>query len=217
MMPQSYYPAGTDLRFVQITAEEEKTLFRLARTTEEGADNAREFLLTNHLLFVANFARKLIKGKLPEDDVISAANEALITAFNQFNPEHGSRFTSYLKPIIVSAIARLWTSRNLVKYPPGKWPEPPKDIESKPIDPAIVEHPVEAEDHANFMKMALERASDSLTIEEKKLLTEVYENDKSLSDLARERGISRQAVHQAHKVALNKLRAELHKQGVDGL
>ena len=212
-----YYPRGTDLRFTPLTAEDEKTLFRLCKTTGEEADNAREFLIKNHLLFAANLARGMVRGRFPEDEVISAANAALMDAFGRFDPEHGNRFTTYLKPYIRSAIAQLWSSKNPVKYPKGKYPEPIGEARAADPSEASVDHPVEAEDHAAYLKAALERASYCLDEVEKTLLTEIYENGFSLSDVARRRSLSRQRVHQIHSAAIKKLREAMKKQGVESL
>jgi RNA polymerase sigma factor (sigma-70 family) len=219
-----YYPKNTDLRFTPLTAEDEKTLFRLCKTTGEEADNAKEFLIKNHLLFAANLARGMVRGQLPEDEVISAANAALMDAFGRFDPEHGNRFTTYLKPYIRSAIAQLWSSKNPVKYPKGRYPKPPTDpfktASPRPMveeSALIVDHPVEAEDHAAYMKAALEKASSCLDEVESALLTEIYEKGLSLSDVARDRKLSRQRVHQIHSAAIKKLREAMKQQGVTEL
>lgn len=208
-----YYADGEDLRFAPLTAEDERTLFHLSRTTGEEADKAREFLIRNHLLFAANQARGMVRGRLPEDEVISAANAALIDAFDRFDPEHGNRFTTYLKPFIRSAIAQLWASKNPVKYPKGGYPEPP-EAPGIPITEETCEHPVEADDHARFMRAALEKASSVLDDVEKLLLTEIYENKKSLSDVARARNLSRQRIQQIHSGAIKKLRESMNQQGI---
>ena len=229
-----YYPKGTDLRFTPLTAEDEKTLFRLCKSNGPEADQAREFLIKNHLLFAANLARGMVRGRLPEDEVISAANAALMDAFGRFDPEHGNRFTTYLKPYIRSAIAQLWSSKNPVKYPKGKYPEPESDLRFKhrngagerhgtrslafpAPDELMEDHPVEAEDHAAYLKAALERASSCLDEVEKVLLTEVYEKGLSLSDVARDRNLSRQRVHQIHSAAIKKLREAMKQQGINEL
>lgn len=209
-----YYAEGEDLRFAPLTAEDEKTLFHLSRTTGEEAEKAREFLIRNHLLFAANQARGMVRGRLPEDEVISAANAALIDAFGRFDPEHGNRFTTYLKPFIRSAIAQLWASKNPVKYPKGGYPEP-LEAPGTPIMEATCDHPVEAEDHARHMKAALEKAASVLDEVERVLLTEIYENGKSLSDVARARNLSRQRIQQIHSGAIKKLREALRQQGVN--
>lgn len=214
-----YYPKGTDLRFAPLTTEDERTLFRLCKTEGEEADKAREFLIKNHLLFAANLARGLVRGKLPEDEVVSAANAALIEAFGRFDPEHGNRFTTYLKPYIRSAIAQLWASKNPVKYPKGKYPEAWEDKGrgTGTVFPETEDHPVEAEDHAAYMKAALEKASSCLNEVEKRLLVAMYETGLSQTDVAIEWKLTRSRVNQIHTAALKKLRAAMKQQGITEL
>lgn len=214
-----YYPKGTDLRFAPLTAEDEKTLFRLCKTIGEEADKAREFLVRNHLLFAANLARGMVRGKLPENEVVSAANAALMDAFGRFDPEHGNRFTTYLKPYIRSAIAQLWASKHPVKYPKGKYPEAWEDKgrATAAIIPDTVDHPVEADDHAAYMKAALDKASSCLSEVEKRLLTAMYENGMSQTDVAIEWNLTRSRVNQIHTAAIKKLRLAMKHQGITGL
>ena len=75
-----YYPLNTDLSFEGPTLEEERELFRKMKN---GDAAARELIIKNHLLFVANEARKLARGKFPDNDVVSAANEALMEAVDR--------------------------------------------------------------------------------------------------------------------------------------
>jgi len=57
MNPESYYRANEDLHFKLTTPEEERDLFRKAKA---GDAAAREFLIKNHLLFCAMYARRKI-------------------------------------------------------------------------------------------------------------------------------------------------------------
>src|SRR4029079_16809215 len=95
---------------------QERDLFIKARA---GDREASDFLITNHLLFAANEGRKWSRGKLPEDEVISAANEALMQAFGRFDHTRPNRFSSFLRPFIRGAIATLWRSKNAVDTPEG--------------------------------------------------------------------------------------------------
>ena len=109
----SYYPASVDLTFTMTTPEQETELFVKARA---GDFEAREFLIENHMLFAATYARRLSKRRLPDAEVIGGANLALMKAFNGFDPRYGSRFTSYLKPFIQGEVSALWKRhfRNLL-------------------------------------------------------------------------------------------------------
>lgn len=111
----NYYRNGEDLHFKMIPHEEERELFRKAKA---GDAQAREFLIRNHLLFVARYGTKKAKGMLRNDEVTSALNEALMTAIDRFNPEYRNRFARFLIPFLKGAMARLWRSKNPVDVPP---------------------------------------------------------------------------------------------------
>lgn len=111
----NYYQNGEDLTFKMISHEAERELFRKAK---KGDVEAREFLIRNHLLFVARYGTKKAKGMLRNDEVTSALNEALMVAIDRFDPEYKNRFTRFLLPFLHGAMARLWRSKNPVDVPP---------------------------------------------------------------------------------------------------
>jgi predicted DNA-binding protein YlxM (UPF0122 family) len=57
----------------------------------------------------------------------------------------------------------------------------------------------------------LTKCKAKLTKEEKELLRLIYEEKVSMADIARERKISRQAIHAAHGAIVEKLRAGFKK------
>lgn len=112
--PESYYSSDQNIRFEMISAEEETALWVKAR----GGDvSAREFLITNHLLFAHMEAQSLSRGLLPKDEVTSAANFAVMKAFDKFDhtrqTRHGTpvRFNTYLRPFIKGEVASLWRTK----------------------------------------------------------------------------------------------------------
>lgn len=111
----NYYRNGENLQFKMIPHEKERELFRKAKT---GDAEAREFLIRNHLLFVARYGTKKAKGMLRNDEVTSALNEALMLAIDRFDPEYKNRFTRFLIPFLNGAMVRLWRSKNPVDVPP---------------------------------------------------------------------------------------------------
>ena len=125
-----YYSQDQSIRFVMTTPEEETALFNWAKFPEKitpiqtaaitakpafqnisSAEDAREFLIRNHLLFAMTFAKKIGKSQLPFNEIVSAANFAVVKAFESFNPNFGSRFTTYLRPFIFGEIQTLWRSK----------------------------------------------------------------------------------------------------------
>lgn len=109
-----YYPDGTDLSYTDITHERERELFTAAKA---GDETAREFLIKNHLLYTLNQGRRWSHGKLPEDEVASAANAALMHAIDRFDPSRPNRFTSYLQWFVRRWMVDLWRSKNIVDQP----------------------------------------------------------------------------------------------------
>jgi predicted DNA-binding protein YlxM (UPF0122 family) len=57
----------------------------------------------------------------------------------------------------------------------------------------------------------LSKCKTKLTKEEKELLRLIYEERVSMADIARERKVSRQAIHAAHGAIVEKLRAGFKK------
>jgi RNA polymerase sigma factor (sigma-70 family) len=219
----NYYRANEDLRFKLTTPEEEKGLFLRAKA---GDTEAREFLIRNHLLFAARFARRQNRGRLADDEVISAVNAALMNAIDRFDPERGNRFTRYLMPFLRGSIAGLWKEKNTVapsshsdKFPgftPYKEEERDDPMPSKAqrqiseLAPATDELVMETEELCLNLS-TLKRCRCKLTAGEKELLRLIYDERISMANIARKRGVSRQAIHAAHGQVVAKLRASFKK------
>jgi RNA polymerase sigma factor (sigma-70 family) len=228
MKPSNYYRANEDLRFKLTTIEEERELFTKAKA---GDDEARTFLIRNHLLFAATYARRQNRGKLPDDEVVSAVNAALMNAIGRFDPLRGNRFTRYLVPFLRGALASLWKEKNTVESnsQTGEFPTfTPYEEEADQLDgrpggravrqprqivdmvPATDDVVAEAEDLSLNLAM-LSNCKAKLTDSEKELLRLIYEDGISMADIARERKVSRQAVHAAHGQIVEKLRGAFKK------
>lgn len=110
----NYYQNGEDIYFKKITHDEERALFAKAKA---GDVEAREFLIKNHLLYVATYGLKHAKGRLRNDEVVSAMNEALMKAIDRFDPSYKNQFARFLIPFLRGAMANLWLSKNLVDLP----------------------------------------------------------------------------------------------------
>lgn len=229
MNNSNYYRANEDLRFKLTTPEEERELFTRAKA---GCAESREFLVRNHLLYAARFARRQNRGRLPDDEVISAVNAALMNAIDRFDPERGNRFTRYLMPFLRGAIAGLWKSKNVVtpsshsdKFP-GFTPyeederddpranqsgdgrsQMPKKVQQHlaGLAPSTDEIVMEKEELGLNLDM-LKKCRAKLTPSEKALLRLIYHDKISMADIARQRKVSRQAVHAAHGQIVAKLR-----------
>lgn len=195
---QRYYPPNTDLSFDPVSPEEERDLFQRAR---KGDTEARTKIIENHLLFAASEARRMVRGRLPDNDVVSAANLALMTALDRFDYTLGNRFTSYLRPFIKGAVSALW-----------KQSVPTGDSEAN-ITLAVEPQHAE-EDYKAFLHDALTKCRSVLTAKESKLLTLVYDKGLSFAEVARKQKVSREWIRLSHNSALEKLRKEMKKLGI---
>ncbi|NOS67028.1 MAG: sigma-70 family RNA polymerase sigma factor [Candidatus Peribacteraceae bacterium] len=210
-----YYPKDLNIRFTMLTREQETELFTQARG---GDEEAREFLVRNHLLFAAREARRLTKGRLPDNDVVSAANHALMKAFERFDHTRGNRFTSYLIPFIRGEIASLWKGLSTVSIPAGKKPEPPTGYVPRPPEAATVDPhaEVQRDEHWSHLQTILDECKHELLSKEQALLTLIYTDGLNFSEVARKFGISRQAISVKHRDALEKLKVAFKRRGIEG-
>jgi len=203
-MTSSYYAAGTDLTFVMLSAADETRLFS---ESSEGNEESRDFLIQNHLLFAAMHARRLAKGRLPEREVISAANLALMKAFKLFNHSHGSRFTSYLKPFIQGEISKLWKTH----FKDSQTDAITKDVACPSDNP---HESIQDDEYAEFLRDMLAECKDVLNPHEKEIIKLHYLEGINFADIARTRGVSREAVRASNERALEKLKKAFKKRGV---
>lgn len=206
MKNDSYYPPGTDLTFVPTTHDEEKELFRRAKS---GDADAKEKIIRNHLLLVANIARRIARGKLPEDEIVSAANFALVKAYEGFDSSFPNRFAAFLKLFVRGEIARLWGSLSIVKkssYSDG----PITSVEIS--DDVGEEEDADEKDHREFILTLVENAKLVLDPREKEIVGLLYcETPATQADVARQLGLSRERVRQIYDIALEKLRKETRR------
>ena len=209
-----YYRNDPDLRFAVLTAEQEATLFARMKGDDKAlAEEARTFLIENHLLFAQTCAQKIAKGRLPGDQVISAANEALMLCIDRFGAVGKARFTTYLRFYIQRGVSKIWQSMHPVDY--KRHFPPAENSDGKPFF-----RPLESQTHTpdyageDFKRVALElldKFKEQLTEEERSLLTAVYEEGKSFAEIGRASGLSRQAILNHHTAAIQKLRRLFRK------
>jgi len=203
MSHSTYYPPSLDLTFTMLTTEQETKLFTEARA---GNTASRDFLIQNHLLFAAMHARRLSRGRLPDTDVVSAANVALMKAFERFDHTHGSRFTSYLRPFIQGEVSGLWKEH-------FKSTETIGEEYSEPgLDQPHVE--VENAEHTEHLRKLLETCKGSLNEHEREIIQLHYFESKSFADIGRARKVSREAIRASHARAVEKLQKAFKALGV---
>jgi len=222
---QRYYSKDQDIHFRLTTPEEETALWVKAR---EGDEAAREFLIKNHLLFAVMRAQEQVGNLLPKDEVTSAANFAVMEAFDRFDHTRGFRFTTYLRPFITGAVSQLWRSKFS-----GGVPDPSIQRGSLPVDgherrdnfqkenpfsdptENSADHPGELLDLRQFNRAKLAAALAGLSKKDAELLHLVYFEDQSFADIARVRGVTRSAVQATHGRIIAKLKKKLEAEGVE--
>ena len=206
-----YYAAGEKLDFPEITPEEEKALFILAKTDE----NAKELVIRRHLLYALKLGRRFCSQKLPGDETTSAANEAMMNALKRFDPEHGASFRSFLIPYVRAAIAKCWRSREIVDYKHST-PPPPREPDTKVMagQDLVALPTLEQEDHDEYLRNQILELSATLEERERTVIHLHYVECLDLAAIGRQLKLSRQRVHQIHKEILLRLRKKLESRGI---
>jgi RNA polymerase primary sigma factor len=87
-----------------LTAQEEKDLAR--RIIFESDPEARDHMIRSNLRLVVNIAKKYANRGMPLSDLIEEGNLGLLRAVETFDPDHGSRFSTYASWWIRQAIKR---------------------------------------------------------------------------------------------------------------
>lgn len=233
-----YYRNGDDIHFKKITHEEERALFAKAKA---GDAEAREFLIRNHLLYVATYGLKYAKGKLRNDEIVSAMNEALMKAIDRFDPAYKNRFARFLTPFLRGAMANLWLSKNLVNLPKEErtgdedgptamrflpfTEEKTRKQEGAPkaktegsggfTDPSPEPDEVaEESDQREFLIRLIDSFKGKMTEEEVDILDSVYRDGLNFAQVGVRRGVSREWIRIRHDRLIKKLQLWFKKEGV---
>jgi RNA polymerase sigma-32 factor len=90
--------------------EEER---ELARRAGEGDEDAVERLVTSHLGFVVNMAKKYRRSGVPMPDLIQEGMVGLVQAVKKFNPDRDARLSTYamwwIRAAMQDHIVRSWS------------------------------------------------------------------------------------------------------------
>ncbi len=100
----------SDIGKVSLLDEEEEK--ELARRIQEGDEEARQKMITANLRLVVNEAKNYTDHGLPFKDLIEEGNMGLLKAVDRFDPERGTRFSTYATWWIRQAIRRALTNKS---------------------------------------------------------------------------------------------------------
>ncbi len=99
-----------DIGKIPLLEEEEEK--ELARRIQEGDEEARKKMITANLRLVVNEAKNYTDHGLPFKDLIEEGNMGLLKAVDRFDPERGTRFSTYATWWIRQAIRRALTNKS---------------------------------------------------------------------------------------------------------
>lgn len=109
----------SDLKKIPLMTYQEELC--CARRIQAGDEEARDEMIQRNLRFVVNLAkRKLYHGKkvgMELCDLVQAGNTGLIRAAEKYDPERGTRFTTYASFWIKQAIQRKIAEHRYLKIP----------------------------------------------------------------------------------------------------
>jgi len=194
------------LKFEKLSPAAERALFDAARS---GDESAKESIIRNHLLFAAKEGRRWARGGLPEDEVISAANFALMKAYEAFDYTRGNRFASFLRPFIRGRIAELWRAQNVVGEHQRKFVDK-EELPAGKLQEPVVYQEVESEDHARFLEKIVNEAKQAvLTEKERIVLDQHFGEGWEMTKIAKQLKLSRERIRQIKVCALRKLNREI--------
>lgn len=101
-----------------IDATEEERLFREYRKT---GDIALRNKLVENYIYVAEILSKKFAGRgVPYDDLLQIASEALILGVEKFDPDMGTRFTTYITPTVTGMIKNYFRDFSRAVRPPRR-------------------------------------------------------------------------------------------------
>ncbi len=140
-----------------LTPEQERVLGRLV--TEENDPWAREQLVRSNLRLVVNIAKRYAGKGMSLGDLIEEGNLGLIKAVDYFDPERGTRFSTYAAWWIKQGIKRAMLENVQPVHIPtymvaliNQWRHTASELEGR------VGRPLSVEEMAKVMKLPLRKA-----------------------------------------------------------
>jgi RNA polymerase primary sigma factor len=155
-----------------------------------------------HLGFVVMLAAQLRRRDASFADLVAEGNLGLLEAARRFDPSRGVRFTTY---------AAFWVRAFMFAYLRRAQPDERPRLELIPGEGADPEYELARAEEDDRVRRAVDMLSPSLSARERYILKyRLYaEEPKTLRDLGRRLGISRELVRRIELELKQKLREEL--------
>lgn len=95
----------------------EKEMLELYRRCQKGDVDARNELFMIHLPLVRAMVKRYASFRMEEDDIFQEGSMGLISALEKYDPDRGTRFSTYAVPFILGAIRNYLRQRgHLIKH-----------------------------------------------------------------------------------------------------
>ena len=186
----------------------------LAKRREAGDTVARERLILANMRLVVSIARNWGHSSLSKDDLIQTGYEGLIKAVDSFDSSKGTKLSTHATYWITNEVRRAVQNADMIQIPVHY-----QDGRYDSIDaPAVLrfEAPVGSEDSGTtlgdnvpaanpYETSDFENMLSGLTEREADILRRRYRDDETMQEVADRQGVSRQAIHQVERRALDKL------------
>lgn len=194
-----------------LTPETEQNYIILA--TADGCiysdrERARETIVLHSIRCSFDYAKRLSRGKLPDDEILSLVYTALSKSILNFKP--GSQnFLNYSKAYLRGEISAVWRAKDVVRNAyrheqPMESNEIPEPLEPDSVGPEFNNI------HWRELWHELEPIlREKLSKRQLLILEQHYRFGKSFQAVGDELGITREAVRASHSKSLRKIRNEL--------
>jgi RNA polymerase primary sigma factor len=204
----------------------------LAAKIKKGDREARALMIRSNLRLVVKIAHDYANLGLPLLDLISEGNIGLMKAVERFDPAKGGKLSTYAAWWIKQSIKRALANQSkTIRLPVGKVSQ----LKTVSIRPASLDAPISDDDSTEFGEIVGDEEAqtpfellrdknlrnevggllDVLDDREKKIIFQRFGLDggkpKTLEEVGKKFGVTRERIRQLQNIALSKLRRALSK------
>lgn len=104
-------------------APDDPVIARFRHWRATGSPALREALIASHLPLVRSLARRFANRGEPLEDLVSTATLALIHAVDRFDPEKGTKFSTFATPTIFGELRRYFRDKSWAMKVPRRMQE----------------------------------------------------------------------------------------------